>query len=406
MTRHPTRGSAARVGTASGRRDALRRRAAGRVRAAWSVVLAHPWRWLAAWSAVLVVLELTSDPKWLGSWFYIRRGVRVLLGPHALTLYATHPELQMGPLTFLVSAPFVLLPLSIGLAAAAFAMQAAGLLALHEIRAQLHPGDLRGDRRWFLTAGLVMAGWTLLAVRYGHPDDVLALVGAVLGLRLLRSGAVLRAALVFGLAVDSKPWIAPIALVLLAAPRRHRIRAGVVLAAVVIVVWAPFLIQPGALRATAFTISVDPTATIRLLGLASGRTPVWCRPAQLLVGAVLVAIVARRGRPEAALLVIVVVRLLLDPSTHLYYDAGALVGACLLDTTATVPIATLVALVGVQLPPYLLPADDRAQAIIRLVALLLLGLLALAGRRRRSADPGATAPRQRSSSSPAAVLSG
>jgi hypothetical protein len=186
--------------------------------------------------------------------------------------------------------------------------------------------------------------------------------------------------------VDCKPWIAPIALVLLAAPKRQWLPAALVLVTVVVVVWAPFLAQPGALRATGFTIAVDPASTIRLLGLAGSRTPVWCRPAQLGLGAVLVAVVARRGRPEAALLLVVVVRLLLDPSTHLYYDAGALLGACLLDATAVLPIATLVALAGVQLTPYLLPTDNRAQAIIRLAALLLLGLLALAGWRRRSAD--------------------
>jgi hypothetical protein len=406
MTRHPTRGSAIGTETAVGRRDALRQRIAVRFDAVWSAVLAHAWRWLGLWSVVLVAVEVVSDPKWHGSWFYIVRGVHVLLGPHALTLYATHPELQMGPVTFIVSAPFVLLPPSIGVAAAAFAMQGAGLLALREVRALLHPGDVSGDRRWFVTAGLVMAAWTLLAVRYGHPDDVLALVGAVLGLRLLRAGAVLRAALVLGLAVDCKPWIAPLAFVLLAAPRRQWLRAGLVFGSVVVVVWAPFLIQPGSLRAMGFTIAVDPTATIRLLGMAGGRTPVWCRPAQLVVGSVLVAVVARRGRPEAALLVVVVVRLLLDPSTHLYYDAGALLGACLLDVTATIPIATVVALVGVQLPPYLLPTDNRSEAIIRLLALLLLALLALAGRRRRTADPTLRSVSSRPTRPSTAVLCG
>ena len=50
----------------------------------------------------------------------------------------------MGPLTFLLSAPFVLLPPSMGRAAAAFAMQAGGLLALHEVRAMLRPGRRSG----------------------------------------------------------------------------------------------------------------------------------------------------------------------------------------------------------------------------------------------------------------------
>ncbi|MBW4041454.1 MAG: hypothetical protein HIU86_04920 [Acidobacteria bacterium] len=405
MTSRPTRGSAIDVDTSPGHRPPLRARARGRIAAVRSGVLRHAWWWLAAWSGLLVAAQVVSDPKSFRSWFFIVRGVHVLLGPHALSLYATHPELQMGPLTFLISAPFVLLPHGIGSGAAAVVMQAAGLVALREVRLLLHPGDPTGDRRWLIAAAMTMVAWTLLAVSFGHPDDVLALVGAVLGVRLLRSGAVLRAALVLGLAVDCKPWIAPLALVLLAAPKRSWLPAGLVLVVVVLAVWTPFLIQPGSLRATGFTIAVDPTATIRLLGLADGRTPVWCRPAQLLIGAVLVAFLARRGRPEAALLVVVVVRLLLDPSTHLYYDSGALLGASMVDLTAALPLATSVALAGVLVPPYLLPADDGAQAIIRLVSLLVLGGLALGGRRRRSTDAGRRSPSARRRPS-RAVLTG
>lgn len=255
----------------------------------------------------------------------------------------------------------------------------------------VRPDDAAGDRRWFLNASLTMLAWTLLAVRYGHPDDVLALVGAVVALRLLRSGAVLRSALVLALAVDCKPWIAPVALVLLVVPGRQRVTAALVLVGVVAAAWVPFLLDPRSLGAAGFTIPVDPTASIHLLGLADSRTPPWCRPAQLLVGGLLVAVVAHRGRPEAALLVVVVVRLLLDPATHLYYDAGAVLGACLLDTGVLLPVATIVALGGLLLPPTLVPTDASAQSVVRLVTLLLLGALAVSGRRRATEEP----PRRR-----------
>lgn len=362
------------------------RSGAGRaVDAVWGVLLRRPALWLAIWSVLLIGVQGAADSRSMSSWFYIVRGVHTILGPQPLSLFAMHPELQMGPLAFVLSAPFVLLPHPAGTIAAAVMMQGAGLLAVLAARGLLRPSDRFGDRRWFAGAVITMAAWTELAVRYGHADDVLALLGGVLALRLLHDGAVLRAALLIGLAVDCKPWIAPLAFVLLMAPRRRWLPAASVVVLVVAAVWVPFFIDPHWVRALRFTIAVDPTATIRLLGLADARTPAWCRPAQILLGAGAVALAARRGRPESTLLLVVVTRLLLDPGAHLYYAAGAVLGGCLLDLTAVVPVAASLALLGLELPPYVFPFQDLTQAVIRVVTLGLLGVLAIAGPRRRSA---------------------
>jgi hypothetical protein len=364
----------------------MARSRSGRVRdRAWDIVLEQRWFLLSGWVLLVAAVQFLTTPRWLGSWHYIVTGVGVLTGPHPLELYATHPELQMGPVTFVLSAPFVLLGGPLGLAGAAIAMDVIGLLVLREARALLRPGDAAGERRWFLTSLVVALGWNVLAVRYGHPDDVLALFAAVLALRMLRSDAVLRSALLLAISIDCKPWIAPLAFVLLAAPKRRWVPAAVIVIVVVAVAWLPFVFSAGTIRATSFTIVVDPTASIRLLGLATANTPVWCRPAQMLIGSVLVAVVARRHRWSAALLVVVVVRLLLDPATHTYYDAGLLVAACVFDIGAAIPVATLVALLGVHLPP-VLHVTTPMQAIVRLAALGLLLGLSLVTRRRSRAD--------------------
>ena len=351
----------------------------------WDLVLEHRWVLLSGWGLLVGAVQLLTAPRWLGSWHYIVAGVGALTGPHPFEIYATHPELQMGPVTFVLSTPFVLLGGPLGLISAAMAMELLGLLGLREARALLPPGDVVGERRWFLTSLAVAAGWNVLALRYGHPDDVLALFAAVLALRLLRSDAVLRSALLIAISIDCKPWTAPLAFVLLSAPRRKWVLAAGVLALAVVAAWLPFVVSAGALRATSFTIAVDPTASIRLLGLASAETPPWCRPAQVLVGSALVAVAARRNQWNAALLIVVVVRLLLDPATHAYYDAGLLVAASVFDIGAVLPIATLVALIGVHLPP-ILHAPSPMQAALRLVALLLLLGLSLVIRHRRRFD--------------------
>lgn len=389
-TAQPGPHAGARSKAAAARVGALTRLARGASRWAWAL--------LVAWQVVLILWQPRGRVQWLVSWHYIVTGVRVLLGPHALALYARHPELQMGPLTFVLSIPLVLLGFPIGHVVATAVMEALGLLAVRELRCFVD--DRAGRVRWFLAALGALLGWHLLAVTFGHPDDALALLGVVVGLRLLRQGAPLRAALAFGLAIDCKPWVVPVVLVLVSAPRGTRVRAGVIVAAAVAVVWLPFLLHPGAVAdVSRFTIAVSPTSTIRLLGLALGRTPVWCRPAQLLLGAAAVTLVTARRRPEAALLAVVAVRLLLDPGTHGYYEAGLLLGTALVDLRARAPLATVIAVLGVHLPPILLPQSVAADAVLRAIALAAVLLVALLMPFRGTAAPGPAlrrpAPRHR-----------
>lgn len=331
------------------------------------------------WPALLVVLLATAFAQALiaptfASWQYIRVGSTVLFSPQGLHFYALHPEVQMGPLTLVVSAPFVLLLTGVtGKGAAMVMLLVIGLFTVRELRLLLDPGDRLGQRRWLVTSAGLLIGWSVVAVHNGHVDDAFALASSAAALRLLRNGRPEAAALALGIGVDFKPWVLPFAAVLLVADRRHRLAAAAVLAVTVAVAWAPFfLADPHTVNVLHFRFPIDPRSTLRLLGVPDRLTPAWCRSVQFAGGVALAALAVRRGRWPSAVLVVVAFRLLLDPGVRGYYDAGLLLGAVLVDVTAVVPVATLIVLVLVHAPQYLPLHSPTPVAIVRTIALLAL----------------------------------
>src|SRR5206468_3095283 len=104
----------------------------------------HPWPLLVAVTVVAAVVEGLTGPTFT-SWRYIRIGATVLFSPQGLHFYALHPEVQMGPLTLVVAAPFVLLLHGVvGRGAAMVALLLLGLLALREVQARVDPVDRAG----------------------------------------------------------------------------------------------------------------------------------------------------------------------------------------------------------------------------------------------------------------------
>ncbi|HEV7624172.1 MAG TPA: hypothetical protein VGO26_08555 [Amnibacterium sp.] len=362
------------------------------------------WAALAGCAAVTAVLFVVLAPGWFISWNFVVRGVHALFSPQPLDLYGRHPELQMGPITFLLSAPVVLLlPQLPRHVVAIVLMLGCGLAIVRELEAFVDRRDPATRVRWFLGGLLTLAAFSELAVRYAHTDDVLALLGVVLALGMLRRRHPLAAGLALGLAVDAKPWALPfVALLVLAEPRR-RLPALAIAGLVVVAAWAPFLLLgTGSLRALQFRIPIEGASTLRLFGVRHG-TPAWCRPVQMLGGAAALLLAVRRSRWQAALLVVVAVRLLLDPAVKPYYDAGIVLGAAMADLYAVLPIATLIATLGVALPSLLLAGDPSVRGVLRTVALLALLLVGeLVPQReapvpwaRRGTVPSARAPAAR-----------
>jgi hypothetical protein len=141
-----------------------------------------------------------------------------------------------------------------------------------------------------------------------------------------------------GLAVDAKPWALALLPLAFALPSRRRgLSAAFTAFGVVLVAWVPFLVFPGTLEAlNGFRIPVSAQSPLTLLGVdASSPMPGWVRPAQLVLGLTMCAIVVARGRPSAALLVVVAARVALDAGAFPYYYTGLVIGALLWELTGT-----------------------------------------------------------------------
>lgn len=253
-------------------------------------------------------------------------------------LYAGLPQLQIGPLPLVTAWLFSRFGPRPSLLLAQVFSAAAGVLILWLVErlAQQTRPDLTAEQiRWRIRlAGFFFAPvWLYLAVASVHLDDVLTLLFGVLASVAAQRRKAALTGLLLGLAVDSKPWAVPFAIIVLMLPgARARAGALATLIATVGACWLPFLVlDPHTLNAIRFTIANTPRTALRVLGINSPRTPPWDRPAQTLLGLLLGAIAWHRGRWAAVILLTVAARIVLDPGTNLYYSAGAVVGAALWD---------------------------------------------------------------------------
>ena len=285
-----------------------------------------------------------------GSWHFFATGASVLSdlddGTRAgLHVYAEHPVLQIGP--FALGAAWALGKLSDGHGLVAAQLAGAGLgvavvvlvrRIVHQVQALRGGVQRPGQDAKFLAASACFAPiWLYAAVGSAHLDDVLALAFGVAALALVLSRRPVWAGLAVALAVDSKPWALPFAVMLLALPSVRARTSAVGAAAVGIgAAWLPFFIaDPQTARAIHYTIANGPLSGLRLLDVVSARTPPWDRPLQTLLGAALGAAALWRGRATGVLLVVMASRLALDPSTNRYYTAGLAAGALLWDMTGS-----------------------------------------------------------------------
>jgi len=264
------------------------------------------------------------------SWHFFTDGVRWLFVTDGIHLYAQHPQLQVGPLTLVAVAPATLLPPAAALAVVQVVGTAVGLLALWAATLAA-PQPVR----WWvlLLAGAVMLpAWTVLSVRWVHPDDVLAVGLAACALAAVRYKNGVLAGLLLGAAVAAKPWAVGFEPILLMLPRDRALRGLVAGAAVVTAAWAPFLLgDPSTLTALHPPIAISDTSALHLFGVTGTQVPAWTRPVQLLSAPVVAYLVVRRGRWLAVPLVAFAVRLAIDPSDIGYYEGAAVTFAVLAD---------------------------------------------------------------------------
>ncbi len=277
------------------------------------------------------------------SWHFFADGTHALVHTSGLHLYAQHPKLQIGPLTFAVTALVTWLPAHTARVVAQVLATAAGPLVLLSL-APLVAVERRRTRV-LLGALVVIPAWTVLSVRWAHVDDVLAIVFTVAAIRAVVAGRAFWAGLAIAAAVVSKPWAVGF-LPLLFVLDRRRLAAFAVAGTAVVAAWAPFLIADGqTVRALRPRVLVSSSSGLYALGIRGKYVPDWGRTAQLLAAPFAAMVLILRGRWPGLFIAAFAVRLALDPQDAPYYIGAAAVAAIIFDLLATrwtIPWTTIV----------------------------------------------------------------
>lgn len=405
---------------------------------------------LTGWTAVWFVILARHGGI---AWKFFVQGTDLLFSGHDgastqhayLHIYATYPQLQIGPVPYLVAEALRHLAPDDGVVAAELLMSFLGLVVLaliQRIAVAVRPDlaapaapaaagswrdRLTGDRlRLVMLVGgavFVMA-WEELAVAYGHLDDAIALTCAVAAVWCwvaaqgsVRARAV-AAGVLLGLAGASKPWAFVFLPVLLlpwhpgeaggAATARTRWRAaglpvrllavaGVV--AVTLAAWLPFFAaDPATTNAMHYQIANMPDSALRALGVHSAMTPSWDRSVQVVLGCVLGAVAIARRRWAAVILLGAGARIALDPGVHGYYTPEVMAGALLWDLLGPrrpVPLWSLAGFAALNLAP-LITHDSAVLGGIRLGVIVAFTAAILLGPARWywGPDPGVSSAEQ------------
>ncbi|MFJ3787746.1 hypothetical protein [Kitasatospora sp. NPDC090091] len=354
---------------------------------------------LVAWT---VLWFLLVEPSGGFSWHYLRQGEELLFSGRSdggLSLYAHHPELQIGPVSLAVARLFDPFPPHTGQVLAEAVMSGLGLVMLVLIgrtAAWYYLGTGTNHRRLqqrLLVAGLAFIPmWVEVSVRFAHLDDVLALFFTTLAAYELSRGRATLVALHLALAVDSKPWALAFAPLILALPRPAWLRTALWFAGLVAVAWLPFYLgNLDTVAAAKFTIPNQPASSLRWFGVTDPATPWWDRPTQFALGLGLGALAVWRGRWPAVVLLGADARILLDPSVYTYYTASILLGTLLWDAVGQqrlVPWWSWIALAALYGGTLLIPSDS-GRGFVRLAFVVLSAAYVLLWPTRRTRRPRA-----------------
>lgn len=316
-------------------------------------------------------------------WGYMQGGAHLLfsrLPDGGLHLYASHAEVQMGPLTLALAR---LADVAAGTRALLVLTVLGCLLLVPTLRfAELAATRLRAGqpvRPVTLLVGFVIATalWVEMPL-FGHLDDCLVLLPLMAAVWAVASGRPLLAAALVGAACAGKPWgLVGVPLLLAPSPGGSRVRAVALAGCIVALVYSPFLLADHhTLTAGKPTLLVDRLSSLQLLGIHEGTHP-WggLRAVQLGLAVCLGVLACARRRWSAVLLLGVAARLLLDPGSNPYFPAGLAAAAVLFDLAGRrrLPWASLITLVVWM--PWFASISDRWGTMIRTSALLaLIGL--------------------------------
>jgi len=299
------------------------------------------------------------------AWHFLTQGSALLFDgapdsaalPGGLHLYANYPQLQIGPLAFVITQGLRHLGPHQGVFVTEVVVSAAGLYVVHAlmqialtVRPELGQRPVAPHLTFLVGGAVFLFSWVELAATFTHLDDAVALVLAVLAVRAAIAGRPVLTGLSIGLATDAKPWALVFLPILFVLPVRAWARAAACTLATIAVAWLPFaLADHGTVAAMHYTIRNLPGSALRALGVSDPRTPSWDRATQLVIGWLLATAAVWRGRWPAVILLGVGARIALDPADHGYYTAGLLLGALLWDVLGTrrpVPLWTVTSFIA------------------------------------------------------------
>ena len=382
---------------------------------------AHGWVWL-LWASVAFLMSWQEFGRLQdnGDWDALAKGAHLLVGEQpplkydetgqpigvdtsagGLSLYATHPQLQIGPLALAVTRLAMQVPLPTSIAIRLVGL----LLGVPILLLVVRLGRPRSTRTLALGGAIVAVVVADMAAHWGHIDDllvVMSLLGAATILRAPPRWVVhrewLALGVVLGLGVAAKPTALP-ALALVAALHHRRSRAAFAAVAVIAAAWLPFVVAaPATLLAGAWRIIIRDDSVLDAVGM-SGLAPGWVRPAQLVLATSLALALARKDRVRAAVVAVVLGRLAFEPGWFSYH-VGTLIIALvvweLAEASWPLPLGSAAALALMMEGVRLLPADVRLLRLVGTIALLAL-LVTLAARTQPRARRGLTS-RMRASS--------
>ncbi len=346
-----------------------------------------------------------------GDWNYFVELGRTMLASDGLSIYVTHGDAQTGPLTLLIAAALSVTPRS-GFVACVIICAVVGIacLRLLDLRSNPNrPADAQATA--VLIGGVILASWWSLLGGFGHLDDALVLLGAVLALRGYLGGRTIVAALAIGLGVAIKPWAViflpltmsrtsmepagcqAVARAATAGDRlarsMHALRGPLAAAVIASIFWLPFLIaHPATLRTLRPTVHIAPDSVLAALRLGDVPDNPGFRIAQLVIAILAGFVAVRRGQPEWAILAPVAVRVVSDPGTWTYYSAGAVLGALAWDlsgSTLAIPRWTIVT--SLLLAPSWAIPYETARGLLRLtLCLVAIAIMFLREPRRAHAS--------------------
>jgi hypothetical protein len=320
---------------------------------------ARPRILVGCWLFCALMMSTIRTRQTVGDWSFAAAAGKTLGTARWAHAYVDHPSVQTGPAT--IALAWLLGP---GATAIRLAILLCGLTVL-AVLAWMARDEPSGGWRLVIGGTIVAVWWPQLAI-FGHLDDALVIVLAVVAVECARRGRSVLTATLGGIAIAFKPT--GVFMLALAIPRGgcRSLKSWMPLSigvAIGSLPWLPFVIVvPETVRASRSVAAVSSDSVLSLFMTVGTQPTGGYRALQLLLMHSASGLAMVRVGPAAVLATGVAVRMLLDPVTWPYYTPALVVGTLvweICETHRRVPWMTVGVAVLLPTPAVLENADAR-----------------------------------------------